>query len=131
MSARASSVAAVEVLQRVVEVGLVVVEQHQRGGLELGDLAGDLGADPPAAPGDQHPAPGQQLPHRGEVDVDRVAPEEVLDVELAHVAQAGHAVHPRLRGAEHAHGHVGLLGAVATCLHQRRVKRWGWRGGSG
>ena len=36
-------------LQRVVQVGLVVVEEHQRRGLERRDLADDLGADPAAA----------------------------------------------------------------------------------
>ena len=36
--------------QRVVEVGLVVVEEHEQRGLERGDLAGDLAADRAAAP---------------------------------------------------------------------------------
>ena len=50
-----------EPLGDVVEVGLVVVEQHQEGGVELGHLAGDLGADRAAGPRDEDPAPG----HRG------------------------------------------------------------------
>ena len=40
----------------VVQVGLVVVEQHQPGRLELGDLGGDLGADRAAGAGDERPA---------------------------------------------------------------------------
>ena len=46
--------AGLEGLDRVVEVGLVVVEQHQARGLELRDLPGDLRADPAAAAGDEH-----------------------------------------------------------------------------
>ena len=84
----------VDFLQRVVQVGLVVIEEHQSRGGELGNLPGDLRTDPSPAASDEHALAGEQLSHRREVDRYLVATEEVFDLEVAQVAQVRHPVYP-------------------------------------
>jgi hypothetical protein len=71
----------------VVQVGLVVVEQHQRGRVERRDLAGDLGTDRPAGAGDQHAPAAQQLPDSGQIGHHLLSAEQVVDSHLTDVLE--------------------------------------------
>ena len=69
-------------------MGLVVVEEREARRLEVADLPRDLGADRPAGAGDQHALAPQELPHGGEVGLDLLPAEQVLDPQVAQVASA-------------------------------------------
>ena len=71
----------------VVEMGLVVIEEDQLGGVALGDLAGDLGADRATGAGDQDALTDEHRAYRVEVDLDLVTPEQVFDPHVSNVAQ--------------------------------------------
>ncbi len=114
----------VEFLHQVVQVGLVVVEQHQARGRELGHLPRDLGTDPAAAAGHEHAPAREQLPNWREVDRHLVTTEEVFDPQVAQVAQMRHRVHPRRRRGQHPHGDPRLLGGFRhPSQHFRRRRR--------
>ena len=78
----------------VVEVGLVVVEEDEQGGIEPGDLAADLRTDGTSGPGDQHPVALERPADRVEVGGDRGAAQEVLDARLAGPADGEHVGRP-------------------------------------
>jgi hypothetical protein len=96
----------------VVEMGLVVVEQHQELGVQAGDLPADLRPDRAAGPGHQHPAAGQGAAHRLEVGRHRGAPQQILDPRLAGQAdggQVGGLVEHVLHAGQDLHRHAGDL----------------------
>ena len=65
------------------------------------------GADRAAGAGDQHPAAPDEVAHRLEVELHLVAAEEVLDPEVAHVAQGAVAFDPLRRLRQHPDRRVG------------------------
>src|ERR1700679_2520421 len=65
------------------EVVLSVVEHHQQPRLDPGDLAAELGGDRAAGAGDEDDAVAQVGADAVELDDDRLAPEHVLDLDLA------------------------------------------------
>ena len=75
MSARTGSALPPTRCDRVVEMRLVVIEDHEGSGLELGDLPRDLRTDPSATTGDEHTLAVQEIPHGSEVDAHRLAAE--------------------------------------------------------
>ena len=62
---------------------LAVPQQDDLGRLQPGELAAELAADRAAGAGDQHRLAGGQHAHLLEVGLDRLAPEQVLDLDLA------------------------------------------------
>jgi hypothetical protein len=98
-------------------MGLVVVQQQQTLRSALGDLPGDLGADGPTGTGDEHTSPREHGPDRLQVGDDLFAAEQVLDAEVAHVAQRGAAVHRREHPGHDLQRHVRGLGYVRGALH--------------
>ena len=78
----------VEDRRGVVEVGLVAVEEHDAGRVEAGDLPSDLAADRTGA-GDEHRLAAEQAADCLEVGDDLLAPEQVFDAKVAHVAHRG------------------------------------------
>ena len=65
------------------KAALVAVELQELCGFEAGELAAELAADRAAGAGDQHPRPMQHALHGGRVDLDRLAAQQVLDLDLA------------------------------------------------
>ena len=80
---------ALQAVHRVVEVRLVVVEQHQRSGPNSATWRAISEPIHPPPPVTSTRRPCEELPHRLEVDGDLLAAEEVLDVEVAHLRGAG------------------------------------------
>jgi hypothetical protein len=68
-----------------VQPALVAVEHHQGRRAEPADLAAQLGADRPARTGDEHSLAGELVGDGPHVEVDRLAAQEVCDVEGAQV----------------------------------------------
>jgi hypothetical protein len=64
-----------------VQPALVAVEHHQGRRAEPADLAAQLGADRPTRPGDEHSLAGELVGDRPHVEVDRLAAQQVCDVE--------------------------------------------------
>ena len=62
---------------------LGVVEQDQLRRPDAGDLAAELRADRSSGAGDEHDLACEVVGDRREVDVDRLAPEHVLDLDGA------------------------------------------------
>ena len=78
-----------QLLLDVEEVLLGVVDEHEPRRLHRRDLAAQLRADRAAGAGDEHDLAGQVGGDALQVDVDRVAPEHVLDAHLADLAARG------------------------------------------
>ncbi len=68
--------------EQVVQVRLVVVEEREARRLEVADLARDLRSDRPAGAGDQDAPASQELSHGGEVRLDLLSAQEVLDPQV-------------------------------------------------
>src|SRR6185437_8244503 len=62
---------------------LAVAKYDQHRGLELRQLPAELAPDRPAGAGNQNSAALAKVPDSGEVGLDRLAPEEVLDLDVA------------------------------------------------
>ena len=77
---------------RVVQVGLVVVEENQLRRPEAGHLPADFRADGAACTGDEHPLTLDEAADGLEVRGHRGPSEEVLDLGLTGLAQGGHVV---------------------------------------
>ena len=67
--------------------GLGVVDEHEPRRADARDLAAELGADRAAGARDEHDLAGQVAGDRVEVDLDRLAPEQVLDLDRADLAR--------------------------------------------
>ena len=73
---------------------LVVVDKQQRMGHEPHELPAELAADATASAGDQHYSAAHQVIDLRDVKLHRIAPQQVIDVDLADAA-------PRDAGANH------------------------------
>ena len=67
---------------------LAVAQQHELGRLVAEDLPAQLGADGAAGAGDQHALAAASARALGRVGLHRVAPEQVLDLDVAQLADA-------------------------------------------
>ena len=94
---------------RIVEMSLVMVEQHQLGGLTSGDLPCDLGTDRTAPPGDQHSATCEHRLHRLCVDLDLLSADQVLDSQIADVSQRDTIAHEIAESGQELQRHVDLF----------------------
>ena len=112
---------ALELTVHVVQVGLVVVEQDQAGGAQLGDLLGDLGADRAAGPGDEHGGARDDGADALDVGGDLRPAEEVLDVDVAGVAHRRAVVEQLAHRGQHLERHLGQLGALHDLVDQLLV----------
>ena len=105
----------------VVEVGLVVIEQHQAPGAEVGHLLGDLRADRPAGAGDEHRGAADHRPDLLDVGGDLGATEEVLDVDVAGVAHRRAVIEQVADRRQHLERHARQLGAVHDLVDELLV----------
>ena len=105
------------------QVVLGVVEQDQPRGPHARDLAAQLGADRAAGAGDHHDAPGEVAADALDLHAHRLAPQHVLDVHLAHLAQQPPAGAQQLEHGRHRpHRHAALT-ARADHLGAQRARR--------
>ena len=77
----------IEIDAPVEETVLVAVQQHEQRRLELRDLAAELPSDRAAGAGDQHAAAFDEAPHRFRIQADRLARHQILEREVADLAQ--------------------------------------------
>ena len=107
------------------QVVLGVVEQDQLARAHARDLAAELGADRAAGAGHEHDPPGQVAADAVEVHPHRLAPEHVLDLDLAHLAQQPAAGLQQLEHGRHrAHRHAALpAGGDDARAHRARRRR--------
>jgi hypothetical protein len=103
-----------------VQRGLVAVEQVEPLGSVAGDLAAQLGADGSAGTGHEHPAPGEVAGDLVDADVDLVAAEQVLEVDVADVGDVHLAVDDPGQRREHLDRHVGSVGVLDDPPHGAR-----------
>ena len=99
------------------KVGLIVVEQQKRLRLAYEHLTRDLRADRSAGTGDQDAATGEHGPDSVEIGDDLLAAEEVLDLDVADVAQRHTAPHRRRDAGDDLERDVGLLGCGCGATH--------------
>ena len=78
-----------QLLLDVVGVVLVNIEDDQPFGMVLDDLAAQLAADGAAATGDQHGTPGQQARHGGNVQLNGIPAQQILDPHLPQLLADG------------------------------------------
>ena len=107
-------------MRRVVQMRLVVIQHDQCRGVEVGDLPGDLRTDRAAASGDEHPPPVEERLHGLEIDVDLLTPEQVVDAQVADVAQRGVTPDEVRETRHHLHGHASGGRAGSDTLHELR-----------
>ena len=112
----------VEPRRGVVEMGLVVVEEHEPCGLELRDLPRDLRADRTGA-GDQDRATAEQRAHGLEVGDHLLATEQVLDPQVAHVLDRRLAGDLVLYAGEHLERNASSFGASGDASRRARCRR--------
>ena len=104
-----------------VQAGLVAVQHDQFLRPEPVELAGQLGADGAAGPGDEHHLAGQVVGDLPEVRLDLGAPQQVGYVELVQVPQADAARDEVLRGGHHQRLQARLVGQLGDLAHERAV----------
>ena len=110
----------------VVQMGLVVIEEHQEFGVHGGDLTAQLGADRATRAGDQNPVAGQGAAHGIKVGGHGRSPEEVFDLGFPGPTQGRHMgrlVDHVLHSGQHLHGDAGGLGGPQGSLHEFRGRR--------
>ena len=91
------------------QVVLGVVEQDEPARADARDLAAQLGADRAAGAGDEHDAAGEVLADALDLHPHRLAAEDVLDLDLAHLAHQPAAGLQQLEDRRHrAHRHAAL-----------------------
>jgi hypothetical protein len=106
-----------------VEGRLVAVEEHEVARGEPVDLPGQLGADRPTRPGDQHP-PAGQVPGDGvDVGVDLVPAQEVSGGEAPQLAHAHLAAEQLGDRREDQHLQVGCPRLLGHLADQRTAGR--------
>ena len=69
------------------EAGLTVVHEHQPRGSHAGDLAAELRPDRAPGAGHEHDLAGEVARDRGQVHLDRLAPEQVLHLDRPDLAR--------------------------------------------
>src|SRR5690606_10308484 len=111
----------VELPRDVVEVRLVVVEQDETPGLELGHLLRDLGADRATGPGDEDGGAADDGPDLLDVGGDLGPAQQVLDVDVPGVAHRGAPAEQVADGGQHLERHAGQLGPVHDVVDQLLV----------
>ncbi len=82
-----------ELLLDGVEGELVQLEQHQLLRAEARDLARELGADRTAGAGDHHHPAGEPAAKSRGVERHRVAPEQVIELDVAHLRDGDAPAH--------------------------------------
>ncbi len=109
------------------QVVLGVVEQHEPLGPHARDLAAQLGADRAAGAGDEHDPLAQVLADALDLHPHRLAPQDVLDLDLAHLPHEPAAGLQQLEHGRHrAHRHAALA-AGRDDLRAHRARRGGDR----
>ena len=107
------------------EVVLRVVEQDELARADAGDLAAELGADRPAGARDEHDAAGQVAADAVEVHAHRLAAEDVLHLDLAHLAQEAAAGLQQLEDGRHRADGDAALAAGGDDAGAHRARRRG------
>ncbi len=110
-----------------VQAVLGVVEQHELGGPELRHLAHEFGADRAAGAGDEDALAAQERADFLEVELHGLAPEQVLDADVAHLRERRTRAVAQVREPrQRLHAHAGL-GAHARDLAQHAARDVGVR----
>ncbi len=115
---------AAELLLELVEPELARVERDQLRGLEPDDLPAQLGADRAAGAGHEHRAPAQPAAQPLAVELDRVAPEQIVELHPPQLRDGDLARHQVLVGRHRHRRHVRLAAEVdrAASLRVRAVR---------
>ncbi len=71
--------------ERLVQVGLVVIEHEQHRGTQFDDLTNQLRTDRSSGAGDENPLPGECLTHLFEIGLDGRSLEEVFGLKVTNV----------------------------------------------
>ena len=112
-----------QLVQDIEDLVLVIAQEHQLCRPEPRQLPGQLAADGAAGPGDQHRAPVHAPPHRPEVGPDRLAPQQILDFDLAEMR------HPHSSGEDVEQPRHGAGGQVRLLRGLHHSPDHGARGG--
>ncbi len=111
---------AVQFQLEAVQVGLVVVQHVQRGGIVAADLAAQLLADRTARTGDQDPGAGQGGTNGRLQDAALLPAEQGAEPHRAHVRGPGDPFHGRQEGGQEAHVGPGVGGVPDHGAQPRR-----------
>jgi hypothetical protein len=106
--------------QDVVQMCLVMIEQHQALRATPGDLAADLRADGATGARDDDAAALKERSDPRKVGVHRLAPQQVVDPQVPQVLQAQFRAHQLVRGRQDAQRDPGVLGHRRDARHRRR-----------
>ena len=104
---------------------LAVAEDDQLGGLAADDLAAQLRADGAACAGHQHAPAAEQRGDLRRVGLHRLTAQQILDLHVAKLADAGRTAQQLIHPGNDAGAHAGLLADVHDLAHGRSPEALG------